>query len=172
MKNLTFSLLLASCSHLAFAQQELLYPKVQEKQGMVQSPQPYYQVNGQQIAQPSLALLSPEAIESVEVLKSENATSRFGEKAKDGAVLIHTKPTAKLASLQDIYTHFRIPAAQQNLKVIINNQLVKDKALILADLSEIARVEVVKQEVTAPVRWSLNEEEEFLHITSKPRPKK
>ena len=171
MKQLIFSLILAGCSFQVFAQQELIHPKAQQNQMMIQSAQPYIEIDRQQIAQPSLALIAPENIESIEVLKNEKATSKFGDKAKDGAILIKAKPTVKLVNLQGIYTRFRIPAAQQNLKVVINNQLIKDTSLILANLDQIEKVEVVKQDVAAPVRWSLNDEEEFLHIIPKPQTK-
>lgn len=122
--------------------------------------------------QASLALIAAKHIESAEVLKHEKATDKFGEKARDGAVLIKAKSTAEWSTLQDIYTQYGIPAAQQNLRVVINNQLVKDTSLILANLEQIKKVEIVKQDITAPVRWSLNDEEEFLHITSKPQTKR
>ncbi|MBF8963653.1 hypothetical protein I0P70_10375 [Pontibacter sp. FD36] len=172
MKKLIFSFLFAVCSLQAFAQQELIHPKEQQKQGIVQQPQPYIEVDGKQVAQASLVLIAASHIESAEVLKDEKATEKFGDKAKDGAVLLKTDPTAKWVTIQDIYTHYRIPAPQQNLRVIINNQLVKDTSLILANLEQIEKVEVKKQDITAPVRWSLNDEEEFLHITSKPQTKK
>ncbi|WP_299703158.1 hypothetical protein [uncultured Pontibacter sp.] len=171
MKNLVFTLLLAGCSLSASAQQELIHPKERQHDVVMQEPQPYIQINGQQINKTTLALLSPDNIASIEVLKDANATTKFGEKAKDGAILIKTNPATKLAKLQDIYTHFGIPAAQQQLQVVINNQLVKDTGLILANLDQIEKVEVVKQEITAPVRWSLNEDEEFLHIIAKPQTK-
>lgn len=171
MKKLIFSLLLAGCGLSATAQEELIHPKAQQSNVAVQLPQPYMVINNLPISQPSLALLAPENIDSIEVLKDASATNKFGDKAKDGAVIIYAKPTVKLANLQDIYTLFRVPAARQNLKVVINNQLVKDTSLIVANLDRIEKVEVVKQEVTAPVRWSLNEEEEFLHIISKPQTK-
>ncbi|PVY38522.1 hypothetical protein [Pontibacter virosus] len=171
MKRLIFSLILAGCSLQAFAQQELIHPKEQQKQGMVPLPQPYIQINGQQIAQPSLALIKADNIESIDVLKDENATGKFGDKAKGGAILIKAKYTAEFSTMQDIYTLYRIPAAQQTLKVVINNKLVKDTNLILANLEQIEKVEVKKQDITAPVRWSLNDEEEFLHIIPKPQTK-
>ncbi|QIA06742.1 carboxypeptidase-like regulatory domain-containing protein [Draconibacterium halophilum] len=40
--------------------------------------------------------IDPETIESVEVLKNENATKRYGPKAKDGAVVIRLKGSAGL----------------------------------------------------------------------------
>lgn len=172
MKKLIFSFLFATCSLQAFAQQELIHPKEQQKQGIVQQPQPYIEVDGKQVAQASLVLITARHIESAEVLKDEKAIEKFGDKAKDGAILLKTDPKAKWVTIQDIYTHYRIPATQQYLRVIINNQLVKDTSLILANLEQIEKVEVKKQDITAPVRWSLNDEEEFLYITSKPQTKK
>jgi hypothetical protein len=171
MKQLIFSLLLAGCSLQASAQQELIHPKAQQNQMIVQQPQPYIEIDGRQVAQPSLVLIAAKYIEKAEVLKGEKATSKFGDKAKDGAVILDVKPATELATIHDIYTHFRIPASQQNLRVVINNQLVKDTSLILANLDQIEKVEIEKQEVTAPVRWSLNDEDEFLYITAKPQPK-
>ncbi|MHC2990988.1 hypothetical protein OB13_05095 [Pontibacter sp. HJ8] len=173
LSKLITTLLLTGCGLQAFAQQQLIHPKEHHKQAVVarNENQPYIQVNGQQTVQPSLILFSPETIESVEVHKDANATNKFGKKAKDSAILIQTKPGVTLARLQDIYTHFAIPSAQQNLKVVINSKLIRDTNLILADLNMIEHVQVVKQEVTAPVRWSLNDEEEFLHIIPKKQEK-
>lgn len=172
MKNLVFTLLLTGCGFSASAQQELVHPKAQQNQILAQLPQPYIQIDGKQITNESLALIAPQNIESIEVLKNKNATDKFGDKAKEGAILIKAQPTAAWATIQDIYAQFRIPAAQQNLKVVINNQLVKDTSLILANLDQVEKVEVKKQDMTAPVRWSLDGEEEFLYITSKPQPEK
>ena len=105
------------------------------------------------------------------MLKGDDAFRKFGDKAKDGAVLLEVKQASDLATIKDIYTRFAIPAEQQSLRVIINNKLVKDTSLILADLDQIEKVAIVKQDITAPVRWSLNDEEEFLHIMAKPQPK-
>lgn len=171
MKTLIFSLLLTTCCLQAFAQQELIHPKEQQKGVLVQRTYPYIQIDGRQIAQQSLALLAPENIESIDVYKDENATAKFGDKAKDGAIVIKAKTSIKLATIQDIYTKYSIPVAQQSLKVVINNQLVKDPNLILANLKQIEKVEIMQQDIFAPVRWSLDDEEEFLHITAKPQSK-
>jgi uncharacterized transporter YbjL len=170
MKQLILSLLLTTCCLQAFAQQELIHPKEQQKQVMAQLAQPYIEVDGKQVAQASLPLIAAKHIESTEVLKDKKATDRFGDKAKDGAIIMKTKP-AEWATIQDIYTQFGIPDAQQNMKVVINNQLVKDTSLILANLEQIEKVEVKKQDITAPVRWSMNDYEEFLYIISKPQSK-
>ncbi|WP_018479423.1 hypothetical protein [Pontibacter roseus] len=168
MKTLISTILLTCCGLTAFAQQELIHPKERAKQVMVSSDhtQPYVLVNDQETKQGAL-VISPQSIESVNVYKDANATARFGDKAKDGAIVLHTKPGVQLARLADIYTYFEVPVAQQHLKVVIGNQLIKNTDLILAELEEIERVEVVKQDIVAPVRWSLNEEEEFLKITPK-----
>ncbi len=35
--------------------------------------------------------ISPEEIESINVLKGENAIKKYGEKGKDGVIIINTK---------------------------------------------------------------------------------
>jgi beta-lactamase regulating signal transducer with metallopeptidase domain len=59
-------------------------------------PQPIYIVDGTQIvidggAVSPLDHLSPDSIASIEVLKGDSAIARFGERARDGAVIVTTK---------------------------------------------------------------------------------
>ncbi len=49
-------------------------------------------VDGKVIDAFQLSDMSPDQIESIDVLKGNTATARYGEKAKDGAILITTKP--------------------------------------------------------------------------------
>lgn len=162
------TLLLFCCSIPAFAQQELIHPKERTQHHLVnmESRQPLILVNDQQTRQNAL-ILSPAAIENMSVLQEEHAKAELGEKAAYGAVLVQIKPHVNMVRLPEIYTHFHVPARQQQLKVVVDRTLIKDTELILADLQEIARVEVVKQDITAPIRWSLDDEEEFLRIIPK-----
>lgn len=52
---------------------------------------PLYIVNGKESDGGSVRLLSPNHIEKVEVLKGENAINIYGDKGKDGVVVIKTK---------------------------------------------------------------------------------
>jgi len=52
---------------------------------------PLYILDGKEINSPTFETISPETIESVSVLKDEKATEIYGEKAKNGVVVITSK---------------------------------------------------------------------------------
>ncbi|WP_104736186.1 M56 family metallopeptidase [Hanstruepera ponticola] len=52
---------------------------------------PYILLNGKEITQKEMEALDSETIKSVNVLKGESATKKYGNKAKDGAIIISTK---------------------------------------------------------------------------------
>lgn len=54
-------------------------------------PDPIYFVDGKEIPKDKLNTISPDAINSVTVLKSESAVSKYGDKGKNGAVEIFLK---------------------------------------------------------------------------------
>ncbi|RFP66517.1 hypothetical protein D0N36_03985 [Hymenobacter lapidiphilus] len=60
--------------------------------GINAKPTPLYIVDGKVIDAFQLSDISPDQIEAVNVLKGNTAIARYGEKAKDGAILITTKP--------------------------------------------------------------------------------
>ena len=43
----------------------------------------------------NLSQISPETIESISVMKNETAIAEYGDKAKDGAIIITTKKNKK-----------------------------------------------------------------------------
>lgn len=55
---------------------------------------PIYVLDGNVITQEELDKVDPESIESISVLKGESATIMFGDKGKDGAVVITSKKVA------------------------------------------------------------------------------
>lgn len=61
---------------------------------------PLYIVDGVTIDKSKISEIKPEDIESIDVLKGESATALYGEKGKNGAILITTKKdkTAKIES--------------------------------------------------------------------------
>lgn len=61
--------------------------------GINAKPAPLYVVDGKIVDTFQLSDISPDQIEKVDVLKGNTAIARYGEKARDGAVLITTKPT-------------------------------------------------------------------------------
>ena len=57
--------------------------------------EPYIIVDGSPIVNSKLKEINPETIERMEVLKSQEAVEKYGEKAKDGVILITTKKNTK-----------------------------------------------------------------------------
>ena len=106
------------------------------KQASISQPQPLVLVGDKKTATGAL-ILNPNLIESINVYKGPEATTKFGDKAKDGAILIALKSDVALARLQQLYTAFKVPAQQQNLPVAINDKLVGNPELLLANLEEI-----------------------------------
>lgn len=66
------------------------------KQGVIRlttkdAPQPLYIVNGSEKTKTDSDKINPDTIVSVDVLKGEDAKARFGEKGKNGVIVIKTK---------------------------------------------------------------------------------
>jgi len=61
------------------------------KQDVEIKPYPYVLVDGVPVDQETMKLLDPDKIESVSVLKDESATAVYGDKGKNGVVLVVTK---------------------------------------------------------------------------------
>ncbi|MBF9251984.1 hypothetical protein I2I11_01630 [Pontibacter sp. 172403-2] len=170
MKAYLAAMLLSFICLTAQAQQQKLMPAQVTKQGSISLPQPLVLVGDEKTAMGAL-ILDPNLIESINVYKGAEATAKFGDKAKDGAVLIALKNNMQLARMEQVYTAFKVPAQQQNLPVAINDKLVGNPELLLANLEEIRKVEVKKQDVTAPARFSFDEDALYLNIVTKqPQP--
>jgi len=162
---LTIVLLFVTC--LATQAQELqLMPAKTAKQASINMPQPYMLAGDAETVKGAL-ILDPQHIQSINVYKGSQATDKFGSKAKDGAIVIALKSNVALVRLAQVYTAFKIPAQQQDLPVAINDKLVGKPELLLANLEEINKVEVKKQDVSAPVRFSFDEDAPYLNIVTK-----
>jgi TonB-dependent SusC/RagA subfamily outer membrane receptor len=48
-------------------------------------------LNGKEISKKEMDELKQDSIEKIEVLKGDSATEKYGEKGKDGVILITTK---------------------------------------------------------------------------------
>jgi len=70
-------------------------------------------------------VLSPDHIEAITILKDKSATEKYGEKARDGAILIETKPGTefyKMADFVDISKNLNASVT----KVELNGKLLAD----------------------------------------------
>jgi N-acetylmuramoyl-L-alanine amidase len=102
---------------------------------------PLYIVDGKEISKPEIANISPNNIQSINVLKGESAVKKYGEKGKNGVVEIITKPSISMIQTDNdkIFTKVEIepsfPGGQEAWiryiqKVIGNNvdMLIKENS--------------------------------------------
>ena len=57
---------------------------------------PIYIINGKELTKEEIKEISPDQIESVSVLKGENAEAKYGEKGKNGVVIIQKKKNSEV----------------------------------------------------------------------------
>ncbi len=60
---------------------------------------PLYILDGEQITQEKMSEINPETVESVTVLKDKSATAVYGEKGKNGVIIINLKRKPESDSL-------------------------------------------------------------------------
>lgn len=85
-------------------------------------------------------------IQSINVFKGENATNRFGEKAKNGALEMTFKPETQLLNLQNFYSEYKISKIDQFLPIVLNKHFVDEKEYLLLDKSAIISVKILDEQ--------------------------
>jgi TonB-dependent SusC/RagA subfamily outer membrane receptor len=108
-------------------------------------------------------LLSADKIERMDIFKGPEAQARYGDKGKNGVILIHTKPNTSLLRLAEIFDQFHISPSDRQLRVCINDLLITDPKLIVAGVGDIESVEVVKGRRTETLTEA-DTNERFLNI--------
>jgi hypothetical protein len=123
---------------------------------------PYTLVN-KDVADLKLLFINPTQIDSLIVLKETAAIAVYGQKAKDGAVIVHTKPGTQLLRVQDVLARYNISPANQQLRICVNKTLIQRPDLLLVEAGEIIGVEI-----TTDRYWidadEANSKEQFLNI--------
>ena len=103
---------------------------------------PLYIINGKETDAEIASALNPQNIESVEVLKDESAVSRFGEKGKNGVILITLKngdsSTVRVTGVQAVKKATDIPG--------VNGVYMSNKKVDVKDLNLYVDGELVNME--------------------------
>jgi len=95
------------------------------------TPQPLILVNGIETDMESM-VLPPDHIEAITVLKDNSATGKYGDKAKDGAILITTKPGTEFYKVTDLVDVSKNLNASVT-KIELNGKLLTDMSKLLID---------------------------------------
>ncbi len=107
-----------------------------DEQGqVVLASSPLVFLDGKRISQAELDKLDPQLIESMNVLKGEQALKAFGTDAADGAILIITKQNKNSAQVRDFMRKYDIvlapasPAVQRLVQLVTSGQGLTDADL-------------------------------------------
>lgn len=116
-----------------------------DKAGPVHTKKPLIMVDGKETDFQSL-VLDPSLIKRIDVLKNESAVAKYGDKARDGAVLITSKPGTEFYVLADFVNAEKNASVKQielNGKPLpdANKILVEKNALVSTAVSTETRLD-------------------------------
>jgi hypothetical protein len=118
----------------------------------------------------SYLILDPDKIESINIIKSSPAISKYGDEAKDGVIIIQPKKDVQLLRIDKILDNNKINSEDRKLRICVNNNLMKEIRLILIESSEIEGVQI-----TTDRHWTNSEDanscERFINIITKTKDK-
>lgn len=86
-------------------------------------------------------------IESINVIKGERATELYGYRAKNGVLIISTKPNTQFLNFKNIVKEYNISKADQFLPVVLNKHFVDEKEYLLLDKSAIVSVKILEEQL-------------------------
>lgn len=113
---------------------------------------PYIIVDGEEAALDVLHILNPSTIESMEVIKGKNAVGIYGNKAKDGAIIVNTKNYLKVADSRtkdeiivsrNLKGEFIVTQKDSNKLFIVDGQNVSKHIVNRINKHNIKSVEVI-----------------------------
>ncbi|HYH16948.1 MAG TPA: hypothetical protein VD794_17065 [Flavisolibacter sp.] len=108
-------------------------------------------------------VIKSDHIKAISVLKGSEATNVFGDKGRNGVIMITTKPNTTLLRFNQILDKYNIAQADRKLRVCIDQTLINKPELILADETMITAVEITQER-----RWmhaeDANSTELFINI--------
>lgn len=147
-----------------FASQAVL-SIAQEKSQFGPDNQPYFVLDTFEVDLIHL-VISHEKIESVDVIKGIEAVSIYGDKAKNGAVIMKSKPGVRLFRITDICRKHNIADADKSLRICINKTVMRKPELILIEEQEILSVEITTDRIWIDPQ-EVNSNEKFINITTR-----
>lgn len=95
----------------------------------------------------ALSKLSPDDIDNISVLKEESAIRLYGEKGKDGVILVTTKESVK-PKVKDSFTLRNIPVGAKELTplILLDGQEIDMETMKALDPNKIEAIAILKDE--------------------------
>ena len=111
-------------------------------------------------------VLDTKEIKSIEVLKDSTATSKYGDAAKFGVIIIYPKPRVKLLRVDKILAKYNLSDEDKKLRICINKAIIRNPQMILIEQSQIERVEVTT-DTHGNNNHDANSGEKFINIITR-----
>ncbi len=117
---------------------------------------PYYEFNGVETQMSELRNVSSDSIATIETFFDEDAVDRYGEKARDGAVLIITKDRARemyiafFSKRSEKYASLIEEVGDTNIQYILNDKVKTNDfegSLSMITDKEFKRLKIISKEV-------------------------
>jgi TonB family protein len=100
---------------------------------------PLYVLNGEVLSASEAALVNPETIESISVLKDKSATTLYGEKGKDGVIIITSKKR-----IEGLPMNYDLTTINKDPLYVINGKIASKHEADALNPMEISSVNVIK----------------------------
>ncbi|WP_153042641.1 hypothetical protein [Rufibacter ruber] len=127
-------------------------------------PEPLLLIGAQETVLSAL-IVHPKDLAIKEIYRNSTLLASVEGQGKNGILVGELKSKRPLFRLEHVLEYFQVPHEKRSLRVLVNKQPV-DPTLFLADVQQIEKIEVTRQELTNPVRLSWNENEEYLNIVT------
>ncbi|WP_374363265.1 hypothetical protein [Cloacibacterium sp.] len=91
-------------------------------------------------------VINEKNVGEINVFRGKKAILKKGMKAKNGLVIIKTKPNITILNLQNFYSEYKISKENKNLPIILNKHFVDEKEYLLLDKSTIISVKILDEQ--------------------------
>jgi TonB family protein len=121
------------------------YPvRVSRATSAITATKPLYIIDGEEF-QGSMDDINPDHIKSIDILKGESGTQHFGEKGKNGVILIQTKNEVN-KSLQGKIDNSKLESNPNSEKMKLKSPFVSEFPLFILDGKEVPNIDDVSPE--------------------------
>jgi TonB family protein len=121
------------------------YPVIKSRAtSTIAAPKPLYIIDGKEF-QGSMDDINPDHIKSIDILKGESGTQHFGEKGKNGVIIIRTKKEIN-KSLQGRIDNSKLESNPNSEKMKLKSPFVSEFPLFILDGKEVPNIDDVNPE--------------------------
>lgn len=122
---------------------------------------------GDELTYMRFLLVDPSGLNNLSFTKPAEAIKQYGEAAKYGLITFEQTKPLRLVHTETILKKFHVKKKNRNLRILVNKVLIDNPEYLVADLKQIAKVEITTDRAWNKVE-DANTGEEFINIITKP----